>query len=206
MATTYFNRGRSTKARGRKLLRFLLLDLPSDHEIDSGLATECTTIAALLHNRGLGTRLKHFRISTLESFSSLPYYFYDPKFIHLSCHASKDGVGVLGGFMSWKDFAKELKSILAPLADHSHRRVLTLSCCHSKSAANHLANELAGYITGIYYFSSEELPFSESVTAWCMYYLNKDLEKPHAAIKDRINKFFEEDVMLFSNLTQNDDS
>jgi hypothetical protein len=199
---TQITRGRPTKPRGRKPLRFLLLDLPSDHEIDSGLATECTTIAALLHNRGLGSRLKHLRISTKASFSSLPYYAYDPKFIHLSCHASSTGVGVLGGEISWKEFAKELKAILMPLQGEE-RRILTLSCCHSKSAATNLASHLSGYLTGIYYFNVKEVPFSDSLTVWCMYYLNKELDNPHGAIKDKINTFFDTKILLFKDLSPN---
>lgn len=188
------------KPRGRKPLRFLLLDLPSDHEIDSSLATECTTIAALLHNRGLGKRLKHFKLTTEKSFGCLPYYTYEPQFIHLSCHASSREIWLLGGSMTWKSFSDKLKSILAPLSV-GERRVLTLSCCHSTSGAKHLSTHLEGYLSGIYYFREKEVLFADSLTVWCMYYLNKKLNKPHEAIKDSINTFFGETVLLFKNFS-----
>jgi hypothetical protein len=120
----------------------------------------------------------------------------------LSCHASSTGVGVLGGEINWKEFAKELKAILMPLQGEE-RRILTLSCCHSKSAATNLASHLSGYLTGIYYFNVKEVPFSDSLTVWCMYYLNKELDNPHGAIKDKINTFFDTKILLFKDLSPN---
>src|SRR6266498_3272362 len=177
------------RTRGRKHLRYLLLDFPSDHEVDGWLATECSVISALLTNNGLGTRTKHFRLSSLASFRKLPNYLYDPKFVHVACHGGPKGIGLIEGWVAWETFAKKLKSVLHPL-ETSHRRILTLSCCYSPNGAAELNTHLSGYFTGIYHFTQKKIHFADAFVVWTMFFLKKELHNPHEAIKNRINTFF----------------
>lgn len=187
----------TTKPRGRKPLRYLLLDFPSDHEVDGSLATECSVINALLANNDLGTRTKHFRLSSLASFKKLPYYSYDPKFVHVACHAGPAGIGLIEGWVTWRKFAEELKAILQPL-EADHRRILTLSCCHSPAGATELKAHLKGYFTGIYHFHKDKVPFAQAFAVWTMFFLKKDIKNPHEKIRLRINTFFETDTIEYS--------
>ncbi len=189
----------TTKPRGRKPLRYLLLDFPSDHEVDGSLATECSVINALLTNNELGTRTKHFRLSSLASFKKLPNYSYDPKFVHVACHGGPKGIGLIGGWVPWQEFAKEMKAILQPLGT-THRRILTLSCCHSRTGATELKTHLTGYFTGIYHFTQKKVPFAQAFVVWTMFFLEKELKHPHEAIKKRINTFFETPTISYSSV------
>jgi hypothetical protein len=182
------------KERGRKPLRYLLMDFPSDHEIDGNNATECQSIAALLSNRALNTRFRHFRLSSLESFDRLPYYAYDPKFVHVACHGSQNGIGLIDGIVPWDKFAKHLKKVLLPL-EEQHTRVMALSCCYSTFGAAALGASLSGYFTGIYHFKSPKISFADAQATWAMFYLKKQLTKPHEKIRDRINDSFRHSVL-----------
>jgi len=57
---------------------------------------------------------------------------------------------------------------------------------------------LQDYFTAIYHFVPEEIGFSEAMTTWSMFYLKKNLSRPHSAIKDEINKFMGKDLLEFS--------
>jgi hypothetical protein len=70
----------------RKKHGFLLFDLPSDHEVDGGLSTECDVIKSILHNRAMGGRVKIIRATTKGTLDSLPRYHSKVQFVHLACH------------------------------------------------------------------------------------------------------------------------
>ena len=45
---------------------YLLFDLPSDHEVEWVLATECDSIRGILANKHSGQKVKHMRATTIE--------------------------------------------------------------------------------------------------------------------------------------------
>ena len=65
-------------------LGYLLFDLPSDHEIESTLATECRTVEAIIHNNGMQARVKRICVATPERFMNLQKYKYGVQFVHLA--------------------------------------------------------------------------------------------------------------------------
>lgn len=183
---------------GRKKLRFLLFDFPGDHEVDHSISTECETIHALLVNRGLGSRAKLLKFSSKESLEKLSTYKYEPRFVHVACHASRKSVGLLGGSVTWKYLAAEtLKPRLKPL-DKGESRILFLSCCNSASAKDSIKRYMPGYFTGIYYFVPKKVLFADSLTVAGMFYRKKRLANPQQAIVKDINTFFDEDLLTYA--------
>ena len=170
-------------------IEYLLLDNPSDHEVDDGVVTECDVIRAILSNRGLGTKIKLVRSSTRERFSRSKQATKSVKFVHLAGHGSQDDLGLIGGGIGWEDVAAAIAAFVQPLTN-SQQRVLSLSCCYSQAAVTKMADLLNDYFTAIYYFEDDEVAFSQTMVIWSMFYHEKNLRRPEQAIVDRINGFF----------------
>lgn len=185
----------------RKHLRYIFLDLPGDHEIDLSLPTESAVLHGLLTNLGRGARSKVFRCSSKDSLSKLPNYHYDPKFVHLSCHASKKQIGLVGDSISWETFAnKHLKPLLNEL-ETDHKRILFLSCCRASDGVKALKPHLSKYFTGAYFFSTETISFADSLLASAMFYKLKPLNNPHIKILKRINEFFAKKILYYDSIS-----
>ncbi|MHB1550174.1 MAG: hypothetical protein ACYCX6_03100 [Vulcanimicrobiaceae bacterium] len=186
----------SNPLAGRPRFSFVLIDLPSDHEIDYHISTECEIIQAILHNRKLGTRLKWVRATSLNNLSHRAKPYQAAGFVHLATHGDPDGIGLIGGDALWPDVAKILKRF-APTLVGSAQRVLCLSCCYSKDGYSALAKPLRGHFTGIYYFGDLEIGFADAITVWSMFYRKKTIEKPAAKVKQTINDFFGRDILQY---------
>lgn len=176
-------------------LGYLLFDLPSDHEIESSIATECEMIEALLHNRNLRARVKRIRVASATRLRRVPQYRYDVQFVHLACHGGSDGISFLGGEMKWKDVARQIRRHLHPL--NGKRRVIVFSCCHSRAGFEKTRFWLEDYFTGAYFFDPVKIGFPTAMTTWLMFYLKKNIDKPHEAIVDAINGFLGSEVLKF---------
>jgi hypothetical protein len=183
--------------QGRPPFRFALIDLPSDHEIDGGLVTECQVINTILHNRNIGGRTKTFRATSKENFLTPPRPYNDLGFVHLAAHGSKTGIGLIGGSMPWRDVANKIKAI-APALKPGKQRVLILSCCYSRDGYTALKPLFKGHFTGFYYFESEVIDFATAMTVWSMFYRKKSIKKPASAVVEVINKFFDEKVIVYN--------
>ncbi|MBP7947567.1 MAG: hypothetical protein KA191_16075 [Verrucomicrobia bacterium] len=177
-------------------LGYLLFDLPSDHEVEEALATECKVIESLIHNMRLKARVKRVCVASIEKFTKYPTYRYQVQFVHLACHGGKDGIGMLGGTMRWTEVARQITKHLHKLKD-DQKRVMVFSCCHSSDGFHATRMALKDYFTGAYYFSSETVSFSDAITIWTMFYRNKRLAKPHGAIVKVINEFLGKNLLVF---------
>ena len=169
-------------------LGYLLFDLPSNHEIENSLATECDTIQSIIHNRGQRARVKRIRVASKERFLTYPTYRYGVQFVHLACHGGKHGVGMLGESVSWAAVAEQISKHLHPLSGNA-QRVICFSCCHSYAGYKATQSTLKQYFTGAYHFAEEKVPFSTAITTWTMFYLKKKLANPHEGIAKAINTF-----------------
>ena len=183
-------------ARGRRKHGYLLFDLPSDHEIEEGLSTECEVIRAIVVNKDGENRVKTIRVATPESFISYPLYKYQVQYVHLACHGGPLGIGMIGSQVKWSQVTKQIKRHLKPLTS-SRQRVLCLSCCYSYDGFRKTKSALQGYFTGAYHFALEEIDFATSMATWVMFYNKKTLSKPHQKIVDDINTFFDKKVISF---------
>ncbi len=187
-------------AKGRPHFSFYLIDTPSDHEIDESLVTECQVIKAVLHNRNFKSVIKTDRISSADRYSETTWRSYAGLgFVHLAGHGSKKGIELVGGTVRWDTIANTLK-IIAPKLPNKQQRVLSLSCCYSKYAAKKLSPLLKGHFTGIYFFNEEEVSFADTMTAFAMFYRRKTLNRPHKAVVEKINGFFDKDLISFRSL------
>jgi hypothetical protein len=119
-------------------LGYLLFDLPSDHEIEGTLSTECQAIEAIVHNQGMPARVKRICVASTERFMNHPTYKYGVQFVHLACHGGKRGIGMLGGNVAWSDVAKQVTRHLHPLATNE-QRIICFSCCHSMAGFNKIS-------------------------------------------------------------------
>lgn len=182
----------------RKKLRYLLFDFPADHEVDSSISTECEIVKALLVNRGLGSRAKLLRLSSKDSLSKIPNYVYDPKFVHVATHGTRKSIQLLGGSISWKDFAQQVLRPRLKRLKRKQTRILFLSCCSSMSAKNSISRHMNGYFTGIYYFRPKTVKFADSLTVAGMFYRKKSLARPRAAVVKSINDFFGEKLFAYA--------
>jgi hypothetical protein len=180
--------------QGRPPFSFVLIDLPSDHEIEGNIISEIDMIKALLHNRGFGSRIKSFRAT--NNFPNIPRAYNEVGFVHLATHGSEQGVSLIGRHMKWREVADSLKTIVPPLK-MGQTRILSLSCCYSRHGYNALKLLLVKHFTGFYYFEPTKIGFATAMTVWSMFYLKKSIEKPAAAVAKAINKFFEDDVLVY---------
>src|SRR5580704_12955006 len=99
---------------GRPPFRFVLIDTPSDHEVDNNIVRECQVINALLHNRNLGTVTKVITASSGENFKDAAWRPYPSAgFVHIAAHGAKKGISLIGGDVRWRTLADRLK-IVAP--------------------------------------------------------------------------------------------
>jgi hypothetical protein len=184
---------------GRPPFSFYLIDLPSDHEVDEGLSTECEVIRAILSNRGFHSVTKTARISSSDRFRSFSWRPYPGVgYVHLATHGLKSGagIGLIGGKVNWSEVAQKLKAV-APRLSGSRQRVLTLSCCFSQNGYRVLKPLLQNHFTGCYYFADDEIGFSDALTNWAMFYKKKTISRPHKAIVEQINTFFDHDLIEF---------
>jgi hypothetical protein len=188
----------------RQKYGFLLFDFPSDHEVDLALPTECEVVWALLINRRLGARVKLIKATTEARLKQLPRYRYAVQFVHVGGHGSPDSFGLLGGSISLRKAARLITGSLHRLP-RREQRILCLSCCHSQEAFERIRPHLRGYFTGCYYFRRKFVTFAQSLTTWSMFYYRKELRRPHRKIVERINSFFNEDVLEFENIEDSDD-
>jgi hypothetical protein len=148
-------------------LGYLFFDLPSDHEIESSLATECEMIEDLLHNRELHARVKRIRVASSDRLRREPTYRYDVQFVHLSCHGGRNGISFLGGGMNWGPVARQIIRHLHPL-QNGGKRVMIFSCCHSRTGFERTKFWFEEYFTGAYYFDQKKIEFSTAITTWLM--------------------------------------
>ena len=176
-------------------LGYLLFDLPGDHEIEGTLATECQTIEAIIHNRGMQARVKRICVASTERFLSYPTYKYGVQFVHLACHGGKGGIGMLGGKVTWDKVAQQVTRHLKPL--ESEQRVICFSCCYSQAGFDKTKEAFGNYFTGAYLFDKTKVPFAQSIATWAMFYLRKELLYPHEAIVKPINDFIGEKLLKF---------
>ncbi len=157
----------------------LLLDFPSDHEVEDSLPTECDVIRSVVSNRGEDGKVKHVRATRFEALQKkCPRHPYEHVgFVHVAGHADERGLGLIGDAIGWCELADVLKDYCAPLAC-DQQRVLCLSCCSSAMGVKKLQSILSDWFSGYYYFSKEEVNFADSIAAWSLFYLQKDAEAP----------------------------
>ena len=171
-------------------VQFLLYDLPSDHEVELNIVTECDVIRAIVSNRNQGKKVKSVRFASASSFrDDIVTPTKKVTYVHLAGHGSKRGLGFIDGVVEWSVVAKRIKKALAELGPED-KRVLCVSCCYSMIAVKKLERHLAGYFTGMYYFVESKISFSTAMTVWSMFYNEKNLKHPHKRIVPRINAFF----------------
>jgi hypothetical protein len=179
---------------------FLLFDLPSDHEVDLALPTECELIHALLVNRRLGSRVKLIKASTSKRLEDLPAYQFQVQFVHLAGHGGPSGAGLIGGYIGWRRIARIVTSTLHRLSA-GHQRILCISSCHSREGLKAMKPKLRGYFTGCYFFEHRKVSFATTLATWTMFYYRKELHRPHRRIVDRVNSFFGKEVLAFEDIT-----
>jgi len=186
--------------RGRPQFGFLVIDCPSDHEIDGSLVTESQTIRAVLANKNLGSRLKIIRCTTADSFACLPNRVYSGiRYVHLGGHGSRKGLEFIGGQIPWAKVAQKLTRVL-PRLKQGERRILTLSCCYSTDGIESMKPYLMGHFSAAYHFVPKKIGFSQAITVWSMFYLKKKISQPHAAIVKKLNRFLETEVIVFAKI------
>jgi hypothetical protein len=188
----------------RQKYGFLLFDFPSDHEVDLALPTESEVVWALLINRDFGTRVKLIKATTEARLKKLPSYRYAVQFVHVAGHGSAFSLGLLGGSIGLRKAARLMTRSLHRLRQ-GEKRILCLSCCYSREAFKRMRPYLRGYFTGCYYFRRKRVTFAQSLTTWSMFYYRKDLRRPHHKIIERINDFFQEDILEFETIEGSDD-
>lgn len=177
-------------------LGYLLFDLPGDHEVEAALATECKVIEALIHNMNLKARVKRICVVSKDKFRRYPTYRYRVQFVHLACHGTDRGIGMLGGTMKWPDVAAQITRHLHKLKN-GERRVMVFSCCHSEDGFYATESAFRDYFSAAYFFRTKTIPFSHAITIWAMFYLKKRLSKPHGAIVSMVNTFLDDDLLVF---------
>ena len=167
----------------------LLIDLPSDHEVDDLLPTECDVIRSVVSNRGQGKNVRHVRATRLASLrDKRPRQPYQGvRFVHVGGHGDETGAGLIGGTLKWSKLADELKCYCAPLA-WDEDRVLCLSCCHSAAAVKKVRTSLQQWFTGYYFFSETQVGFADAIAAWSLFYLQKDAMAPMKKLWTRNSK------------------
>lgn len=180
----------------RQSIRYLLLDLPSDHEIEGALATECDVLFAMLTNLELAGVTKRVRIAQSKTLKTLKQHPYDAEVVHVAGHATKDGLWMLGEVLPWGEVAKHLAACVTPLRS-TDSRILNLSCCHSHKAATRMHNSLLSTFTGIHHFVEDKIPYAKAIAAWTMFFCKQPTTANHADIVQSISAFFGGEVLRY---------
>ena len=163
---------------GRPPFLFFLIDLPSDHEVDESLSTECQVIHAILANRGFRSVTKTTRMTSVDRFDKAAWRPY-PKvgYVHLAAHGGRQGVGLIGGQVKWWGVAQKLK-ILAPRLAADQKRVLVLSCCYSSFGYTNLKPLLRNHFTGYHFLHFRLVPLTTICTATKFYLIERQQRPP----------------------------
>ncbi len=181
---------------GRKPLRYILLDLPSDHEIEGALATECDVLYAMLANHELAAVTKRIRIGRPETLRQLRLGTSGAEFVHIAGHATADGLWMLGDVVAWSHVAKALANCVSPLKP-SRERLVHFSCCHSQRAAKLCRRHLSPYFSGAYHFVDQTVPYATAIAVWTMFFHQQPSTRNHWDIVRRINTFIGQEVLRF---------
>lgn len=177
-------------------VEYLLLDLPSDHEVEEGVVTECDVVRAIVSNKGHGKKVKTIKAATVDGFTRRRTPTKSVKYVHLAGHGNCAQLGLIGGGLDWAKVACQINT-LVPKLRGKQKRVLCISCCFSASAALKMSKRLEERFTAVYHFREDKIAFHKAMTVWSMFYCQKRLDKPHQAIADRVNKFFGDNVLVF---------
>ena len=183
-------------------VEYLLFDLPSDHEVEENVVTECDVIRAIVSNKGQGKKVKMVRATTKTGFTHRRRSTTSVKYVHLAGHGDKTGLGLIRGSVDWKCTAEQITK-LVPRLKGKQRRVLCISCCYSKHAADKMSSKLEGYFTATYFFHKDNISFATAMTVWSMFYHEKTLDKLHKKkidrekIVDRVNEYLDDKVLAF---------
>ncbi|QJW83946.1 hypothetical protein HK414_08135 [Ramlibacter terrae] len=175
----------------------MLLDLPDDDEVEGFLSSECEIVKAILASRGLGGRIKHFRFTSLQSLERPASYEYDPKFVHISGHGGNHSISLLGGEVTRNDLAEDFLAPRLKVLEGEETRILFVSTCFSEHGVDRILDQIPDRFTGAYYFSEDEVPFADALTAAAMFYRRKELNRPHQKILANINSYFGKKKRLF---------
>lgn len=181
----------------RKKIRFMLLDLPDDDEVEGFLSSECEIVRAILASRGLGGRTKHYRFTSLQSLERPATYEYDPKFVHVSGHGGENSISLLGGHVTWNDLADDFLAPRLKVLNDGETRILFVSTCFSRQGVDRILDRIPDRFTGAYYFSEDTIPFADALTAAAMFYRRKELNRPHEKVLMNINSYFGKKKRLF---------
>ena len=166
------------------------------------MVTECDVIRAIVSNKGQGKKVKMVRATTKARFTRGRRSTQSVKYVHLAGHGSKTGLDLIRGSVDWKCTAEQItKSV--PRLKGKQRRVLCISCCYSKHAAEKMSSKLEGYFTATYFFHKDNISFATAMTVWSMFYHEKTLDKLHKKkidrekIVDRVNEYLDDKVLAF---------
>ena len=171
---------------------YLLLDLPSHHEVESVLATECDSIRGILANQFRDRKVKHVRATTREGLQETvpqrPYLHV--KYVHLACHGDEHGIGLIGAKLRWTQLAQHIVRYVPPL-EGNKGRVLCLSCCYSGVGAEKMKRELKRHFSAVCYLTEPDVGFDTSMVVWSMFYYGK----PPGARPTRLSRVFDKRVV-----------
>lgn len=181
---------------GRQSVRYLLLDLPSDHEIEGSLSTECDILYAMLANQELEGVTKHVRVARAETLWQLKQYPYEAEIVHLAGHATEDGLWVLGEVLKWELVAEHLAGCVKPL-ESGEQRIINFSCCNSEMAVDACASVLRPHFSGIYHFVEPSVEFSKAIATWTMFFYKQPTVGNHREIVSGISTYLGTPVLRY---------
>ena len=194
----------------RPNIKYLLFDLPSDHEIESNLITEGELIESVLANnrdsksQSLKSKVKRIRIVSTARFAKLGSYSYRPQFVHLCGHGKQSGIDLIDGEVHWDNVAlgirSQLKKLPPPSAWKSEcERSIIFSCCYSKIGFQRTRRQFAGYFSHAYFFKEDIISFSDALAVWAMFYSqmsHPQKQDTGEQIVEKINECVGEEMLL----------
>lgn len=182
-------------------IEYLLLDLPSDHEVEDNIVTECDVIRAIVSNKNQGKKVRTFRATTAPSFTGTRRgtKYVSVEYVHLAGHGNSRGLGMIDGSVAWECVARQITTFVKKLPS-GKKRILCVSCCHSRAAVQKMSSGLRGYFSGIYYFHDNKIDFATAMTVWAMFYHTKDVAAPFAAVTTSVNRYFEGTPLKYKRL------
>ena len=181
---------------GRKPLKYILLDLPSDHEIEGDLATECDVLYAMLANHELAAVTKRVRIGRPETLTHMRLSTRRPEVVHIAGHATVDGLWMLGEVLPWVGVAKSLAACVTTLKS-GQERIVNFSCCYSEKAARTCRRRLAPFFSGAYHFLEPNIAYAKAIVTWTMFFHQRPTTANHREIVERITTFLGGEVLRY---------
>jgi hypothetical protein len=193
------SRGGLQMAIGRPSFAFVLIDLPSDHEIENNIVRECQVISAILHNRDLGTVTKTITATSVSNFKDADWRPYPGTgFVHLATHGGRSGIGLMEAPCPGRKSLIDWKPSRRNSSQTKNEFYVSLAAIRKTGSIGF--NRCSKVILPMRIILRLAKSVATAMTTWSMFYRKKTLGRPLKAVVEPINSFVGRETIVFQEI------